>query len=287
MKFAFTFSSRDIRTINRLAYSYLIAIDDIETPFTQKPSEFTISASESTISFCPFHLPLPLLRNHKPRKEMIHRLIIPHLPHETNILIRAQYHRATLLSIDAIILISPPVTLMIRLIIYENLPVVPPIEVVPRPEHLREVKDSRLLSWSRVHGQHFDERIVALVRGGESFQERVGTFEGLSEFLNLLVLRWAGDVAGEDDEAPAAVALEQFLEMPRSGVCLVEDFEAGHAHADFDVGGEVLLADDAQLRVLPKDLCSVTLVLGVSFFGDDYAGAVVDSCVQLGQSIHA
>src|SRR6202034_4202484 len=75
-----------------------------------------------------------ILLHHEARKKVIDALIVIHLRHETDILIRPQDNRTALFRINAVMLICVRMPLVVALIIDKDLPIIPAVALIPRPK---------------------------------------------------------------------------------------------------------------------------------------------------------
>lgn len=215
---------------------------------------------------------------HEPVEEPLQIRHVIQLPDPRDVLVRAQDDHAAPDRVDVVVLVRLPVALVVALVVDVHLPVVPSDPFPERMKDLVEVGEQLdLAARGGMDDQHLDDRVDGRAGGCVAVQDRVGLGQRLAQGPDARGLIGPLDVAGEDDQAPAAVAPEALLEVPGPRVGLVEDLEAGHAHPHPDDGREVLLAHDLRLLVARRaHVGPVALARGVAGLRDDQARAVVD-----------
>ena len=144
---------------------------------------------------------------------------------------------------------------VVRDVVDKDFVVVPPILVREWVTHFRQRQQFDIDAWRGVDGYHFEARAPRLVRPGVSLEKRRRRAHRSRQSFESAQLGLVEDVAGKYENPPRAITREKFLEVPRPGARLVQDFVAGHSHANLDLRCKMRLRDDPGWTIVAFTLC--------------------------------
>ena len=135
-------------------------------------------------------LDLVVLWDHESGKECIQRLVVVHSPDISNVLIWLKDQSASPSRVNTKHLIDLRMAFMVRLIIDEDLPIVPTINLITRPKDFREIEHVNAVPRSSVHQKCFDDRIVTCICRRVAARKRVAAAQERAQDPERLLLRW-------------------------------------------------------------------------------------------------